>query len=68
MIIDLKAAQKWNSIPKDIQKLFLDNVFCSACGLTSIVEYSMHDEKFGILLKGQCKKCGKAVARVIEEE
>ena len=43
-----------------------DNVFCSNCYVTTIVDYTMSDEKHGIVIKGKCKKCGKAVARVVE--
>ena len=32
-----------------------------------IVDFSMHDDKFGIALKGKCKKCGKDVARLVED-
>ncbi|MEW9123093.1 MAG: hypothetical protein AB2421_10315 [Thermotaleaceae bacterium] len=67
-VIDFKAAQKWSKLSKNIQELLLNNVFCSNCGVTTIVEYSMHNDKFGILLKGKCKKCGMDVARLIEDE
>lgn len=67
-VTDFKAIQKWSKLPKDIQKLLLKNVFCSTCGVTTIVEYSILDDKYGILLKGKCRKCGADVARLIEEE
>lgn len=67
-VIDFKAIQKWKRIPKNIQELLLNNVFCSKCGVTTIVEYSMHIDKSSILLKGKCKKCGGQVARLIEDE
>ncbi len=67
-IIDFKATQKWNGIPKHIRDRLIDNVFCSTCGVTTIVEYSLHNDKFGILLKGKCNKCGKPVARLVEDE
>lgn len=67
-ITDFQAAQKWAKLPRNIQQLLVKNVFCSACGVTTIVEYTLHDNKFGILLKGKCKKCGKDVARLVEDE
>lgn len=67
MTIDIKVIQKWNKIPKHIQKKLLDNVFCSTCGTTTIVDYSMYDDKAGILIKGKCKKCNREVARLIED-
>ncbi len=66
-VIDFKAAQKWFKIPKNIQKRLLSNVFCGKCGVTTIVEYTIHDDKLGILLKGKCRKCGNEVRRFIEE-
>lgn len=67
-IIDFKAARKWAKLPKDIQELLLNNVFCANCGVTRIVDYDMHDHKFGILLQGKCIKCDSDVARLIEDE
>ncbi len=63
---DFQAAQKWAKIPKRFQQLLLRNVFCSNCGITTIVEYTLHNEKHGILLEGKCIKCEKDVARLVE--
>jgi hypothetical protein len=65
-VIDFKAAQKWASFPKNFQEQLLNNVFCSSCGVTTIIEYTLHDDDLGVLLKGKCKKCGKDVARFVE--
>lgn len=65
-VTDIKALQKWSKIPKDIQEKLIDNVFCTNCHVTTIVDYSLHDDQLGIVLRGKCKKCGKAVARVVE--
>ena len=67
-IIDFKAAQKWSKVPKNIQEQILKNVFCPKCGVATIVEYSIQDDKLGILLKGKCNKCGNDVARFVENE
>lgn len=67
-IIDFHAAQKWAKLSRDTQQLLVNNVFCSTCGITTIVEYTLHDNDLGILLKGKCKKCGKDVARLVEDE
>lgn len=67
-VTDFKAVQKWSKLPQNIKELYVNNVFCSACGVTSIVDYSLHNDKFGVLLKGKCKKCGKPVARLVEDE
>lgn len=67
-IIDFNAMKKWNKLPKITQKLILENVFCSKCGVTTIVGYTMEDDEYGVLIKGKCKKCGKNVARLLEDE
>jgi hypothetical protein len=36
--------------------------------VTTIVKYALYNDRFGILLKGKCKKCGKDVARLVEDE
>ena len=66
-IDDINALRKWNKIDKEHQKLIIENVFCSNCKVTTIVNYSITSDKYGIILKGKCKKCGKDVARVIED-
>ena len=66
-VADIKAARKWSKIPKYTQERLLSNVYCSACGVTTIIDFSMHDDKFGIALKGKCKKCGKDIARLVED-
>lgn len=67
-ISDFQAAQKWAKLPRNTQQLLINNVFCFACGVTTIVKYSLNNDKHGILLKGKCKKCGKDVARLVEDE
>lgn len=64
--MDIEAMQKWNKIPKKIQDRILENVFCSECGVTTIVNFSMHNNMVGILLNGNCKKCDKPVSKLIE--
>ena len=66
-VIDIKAARKWKEIPKEKQKLLVDNVFCSNCYVTTVVDYSLHDEEHGLILKGKCKQCGENIARLIED-
>ena len=67
-ITDIKAARKWSKIPKNYQDQLINNVFCGTCGVTTIVEYSLSNDKFGVLLKGKCKKCRGDVVRLVEDE
>ena len=67
-VIDIKALKKWATVPPEIQQKILSNVFCSKCKVTTIVDYSLHDDRLGIALKGKCKKCGAVIARFVEDE
>ncbi|MBU2575850.1 hypothetical protein KKF64_02065 [Patescibacteria group bacterium] len=45
------------------------NVFCAECGNTAIVDYEddiVLEPSRDTVLRGKCKKCGHAVARVLE--
>lgn len=66
-VSDMKALKKWSKIPPNVQRQLIENVFCSKCGVTTIVDYGIHDDRFGIVLNGFCKKCGGRVARMIED-
>ncbi len=63
------AKKRWQQIPVAGQKELMDNVWCGACrGETTI---RIQDGKMigtSLVLSGTCKKCGGAVARVIEPE
>jgi len=65
--ISFNAMKKWKKIPANIQQRIINNVFCSNCKLTTIINYIIEDSDNGVLLKGECKKCGKEVARLIED-
>lgn len=67
-VTDFKAAQKWSKLPQTLKHRLLGNVFCSNCGATTVVDYTLHDNVSGILIKGKCNKCGKDVARLVEDE
>lgn len=65
-ISDMTAARKWHEIPKEMKAALVSNVFCSECGVTTIVDYTVVDKPFGIVLKGKCTTCHANVARVVE--
>jgi uncharacterized protein YdhG (YjbR/CyaY superfamily) len=67
-ISDMKALKKWSKVPTHVQKLLIDNVYCSKCGVTTIVNYSIQNDRLGLVLKGFCKKCGAPVARFVEDD
>ena len=67
-ICDIEALKKWVKVPFNIQQLLIDNVYCSKCRTATIVDYGIHNDRFGLVLKGSCKKCGGSVARFVEDE
>ncbi|SNT04954.1 protein of unknown function (DU1801) [Anaerovirgula multivorans] len=67
-ITDLKSLRKWSKIPSNVQQMLIDNVYCSKCGITTIVDYNIQDDRLGLVLKGSCKKCGGNIARFVEDE
>ncbi|MDP5276461.1 iron chaperone [Chengkuizengella axinellae] len=67
-ITDFESLRKWSDIPTHVQKILLDNVFCSNCGVTTILDYNIQNDRLGLVLKGSCKKCGGKVARLVEDE
>lgn len=62
----MDAAKKWLAIPKEVRGMLVKNVFCSNCGETEIVKYTIEESKHGLVLRGKCKTCDKDVARVID--
>ena len=46
-----------------------NNVYCAKCGIMRIDDYEKHiiaDPSGETILRGNCKKCGHNVARVLE--
>ncbi len=66
-VSDMKALKKWSKMPEDWKETLLNNVFCSNCKLTSIVDYAVVNDAHGIVLQGKCAKCGRSVARNVED-
>ncbi len=67
-VIDMQAVKKWKKVPEQMQRQIVDNAFCTTCFVTTIENYTLHDDPQGLVLKGTCKKCGGKVARVVEVE
>lgn len=52
---------------KDIRHKLMNDIFFSKCLKTTIVDYTLRDEKMGILFRGKSKTCGEDVARNVED-
>jgi len=63
------AAKRWRQIPQKTQAKILANVWCGncSCSVDIVLETAEITNKH-LLLKGQCKECGKSVCRVVEPE
>ncbi len=66
-IIDFEAMKKWNSLPEDWRNMVLGNAYCSNCRVTTIVDYTVHSDTYGLILKGKCQTCDEEVTRVVED-
>ena len=61
------ARQRWESIPADIRRRLLSNVWCGPCRHeTTITDFSGAIKGGDLLLAGKCTECLGDVARVIE--
>ncbi|MHB1664977.1 MAG: hypothetical protein ACYCT7_06935 [bacterium] len=63
-----KVMQKWLNLPEEIKEKLINNVYCSVCGMTAIVDYTivLNEYYCDVVLKGKCKHCGKEVGRLVE--
>ena len=63
------AAKLWATIPPDVKKLLLSNVWCGTCGdETTITNFTGAVKGGDLLLVGLCSICRGDVARLIEME
>ena len=61
------ARPRWESIPADIRKRLLSNVWCGQCRRgTTITNFSGTIKGRDLLLVGKCAECRGDVARVVE--
>lgn len=68
-VSNLRAERLWRSIPKEMQKRVLHNVWCGKCSTTrEMVDYKLLVRQDMVVLEGKCGICGDNCARVIEEE
>jgi hypothetical protein len=64
-----KAKKFWEAIPLQHRTRILNNVWCGNCmKATTIVKYFGQLKEGNLVLEGECGRCGKTVARLIENE
>lgn len=63
------AARRWRKIPESAQEKILSNVWCGQClGPVRIILETAQMQERCLILRGQCRNCGKSVCRVVEPE
>ncbi|MCM3719506.1 hypothetical protein [Fictibacillus phosphorivorans] len=63
----MDANKKWLSIPKETRSQIKNNVYCTNCNdAVAIENFTVEDDKLGIVMKGKCQQCGHEVIRLIE--
>jgi hypothetical protein len=68
-IISYAAMKTWLEIPEFIRNKIIHNVWCAKCSNEATIrDYTVHTDRFGIFLKGNCTACGHEVARLVEKD
>ena len=63
----LSVKDKWEKLNPEFKELILNNAFCHRCSITTITDYILKNDKYGILIEGKCSKCGGVVVRLVED-
>ena len=67
-VSSLRAERVWRSIPKEMQKRVLQNVWCSACSSSrEMADHKLLVQQNMVALEGKCLTCGEQCIRFIEE-
>lgn len=67
-VTELAAWRKWRAIPEGAREAILANVFCPTCKVTRMAPgFTVRQDRLGFVLEGTCSKCGRPVARFVEE-
>ncbi|MCP1309839.1 hypothetical protein [Paenibacillus tyrfis] len=67
-VISYLAISKWLKISEDLRQKYISNVWCGRClGATTIKDFTVHLDKYGVILQGISLIAVIRVTRVIEE-
>lgn len=58
-----KALAAWDAISNEEKRILLNNAWCRDANASFAPGYTLRADKFGIVIEGNCAKCGCAVAR-----
>lgn len=66
---EVDALQFWNDLPEEHRERIISNVYCGYClDAVKIVECTIHNDPFGVLLRGKCNNCSNRIARLVERD
>ena len=61
---DVEAVRLWKSYQDEAKEMWFNNAFCLNCGVASFRPgYNLRKDKFGVVIEGNCSKCGGRIAR-----
>lgn len=61
-----KALAAWSAMSNEEKWILLNNAWCRDChdaNASFAPGYTLHADEFGIVIEGECAKCGCAIAR-----
>lgn len=67
-ILYINDVCKWTKLSVEKQQFILNNAYCCKCGITDLINYSLHNDRFGLILKGKCSCCNSNIGILIEDE
>lgn len=64
-VTDITVYREWMKIPEDLRMRILNNGYCASCHDVSSFapNYAVRKDKYGMVLVGDCSKCGKRMVR-----
>ncbi|MHB9095693.1 MAG: hypothetical protein ACYC21_13585 [Eubacteriales bacterium] len=67
-VVKMDLIKKWMEIPENFREKLLNNCFCSKCHkVVGMKDFTLKEDKFGLVLVGKCKECGFDVVRCLDE-
>jgi hypothetical protein len=68
-VVQLTVWKKWMEIPAAAREQIIGNVWCGGCKRAVIIrDYTINNERLGLVLKGSCAECGGQIVRVVEND
>jgi hypothetical protein len=68
-VVQMTVWKKWMEIPAAVREKIIGNAWCSQCSrAVTIRDYTISNERLGLVLKGSCAECGGQVVRMVEND